>query len=601
MISGKSRIFSVVILLNLLHSQAFLDVTEMTGVDYFYPDAGWWGAGATMVDLNHDGNLDIILPTFTGDPIKILQNNGDGTFTDITYSTEILNAEESKNILVADYDNDGDEDIFIVNYFSASRLYQNDGDGTFTDVSESAGITMASLSSRVACWLDIDNDSFLDLYVLNRELIDNNILYYNNGDGTFTDITESAGVVAPSEAGLVIATLDYNNNGLMDIYVGNDKDTGNILFHNNGDKTFTDVSFASHTDLVFSTMGLAVADYDGNGYLDIYVTNLDEGNALLKNNGDGTFTNVATDLGIQVNKVCWGTVFADYDNDGWVDLHVATGCDMGLGMCNPDWPGYNPGIDNRDMLYQNQGNGSFINVSESSGLDDNYMNYGSTMGDIDNDGFVDIYVLSEGITSRLYKNMGSYTSTNNWIQVQLTGTESNRNGIGARVEVVADGHTQIQEVRCGSSYCGQNSFTLNFGIGNGELVDTLRIKWPSGILDEFYNSIPNQVIEIIEGTGENHLQIDDNSIEINTFQIINCYPNPVNSSLRTTFENNKYQNISISLIDILGKTVLHYNEKQFSPGEHSIHFDGSSLISGLYFVRLSGDFGMVEQKLTVLK
>ncbi len=601
MVSGIYRIFWSFCCLTILHGQAFIDVTTMSGTDYFYPDEGWWGAGATMVDLNHDGNLDILLPTFTGDPIKILNNNGDGTFTDITYITEVFDNEESKNILVADYDNDGDDDMFIVNYFSTSRLYQNDGDDTFTEVTESAGMTTASLSSRVACWLDIDNDSWLDLYVLNRELLDNNILYHNNGDGTFSDITESAGVVAPFEAGLVIATLDYNNDGWLDIYVGNDKDTGNILYHNNGDMTFTDVSMETGTDLVFSTMGLAVADYDGNGYLDIYVTNLDEGNALLKNNGDNTFTEVATDLGIQVNKVCWGTVFTDYDNDGWVDLHVATGCDWGLGMCNPDWPGYNPGIDNRDMLYQNQGNGSFIDVSESSGLDDNYMNYGSTMGDFDNDGFVDIYILSEGITSRLYKNMGSFTSTNNWIQLKLTGTESNRNGIGARVEVVADGHTQVQEVRCGSSYCGQNSFILNFGIGVSPNIDTIRVRWPSGIGDEFYNITSNQAVDIIEGTGENDLVIEDTSIEMHDFKLISCYPNPVNSNINIIYELNKPQAIAMEIIDILGKKVYSRSKFHTISGQHTIHLDGSTLQTGIYFVQLSGEFGNSEQKITVLK
>ena len=208
--------------------------------------------------------------------------------------------------------------------------------------------------------------------------------------------------------------------------------------------TFSDVSYESGTNLEYSSMGLAVGDYDGNGYLDIYITNMDEGNGLLKNEGDGTFTNVATSLGVQVNKITWGTVFFDYDNDGFTDLHVASACAPEFPVCNPDLPTYNPAVDNKDMLYKNQGNGSFLDISAASGLDGNYQNYSSTVGDIDNDGFMDIYILSEDITSRLYKNMNVYTSTNNWIQLKLIGTISNRNAIGARVELITNDHHQIQ-------------------------------------------------------------------------------------------------------------------------------------------------------------
>jgi hypothetical protein len=322
-----------------------------------------------MVDFDQDGLDDIIVPTPDGNTFKVFKNMGDETFFDVAESIGFENENsESINILVADYDNDGYNDFFIVNWFETSRLYHNDGDNTFTDVTESAGVNVLFTASRSACWLDYNRDGYIDLYMVNRENSEYNILYHNNGDGTFSDMTDSAGIDGTEgkmglvviafdynndlwpdiyigndldtgnifyhnngdgtfsdmtdsagidgtegKMGLVVIAFDYNNDLWPDIYIGNDLDTGNIFYHNNGDGTFSDYSVVSGLDLDFSTMGLAVEDYDNDGDMDIYVTNLDWGNALMENNGDGTFTDVASVLGILANLICWGANMPNTD------------------------------------------------------------------------------------------------------------------------------------------------------------------------------------------------------------------------------------------------------------------------------------------------
>jgi len=278
--------------------QYYIDITDESGTEVSRHQSSFFGAGVTIVDFDHDGDDDIIVPTPDGGPLKVFKNLGDETFFDVAQSIGFENENsESINILVADYDNDGYNDFFIVNWFETSRLYHNDGDNTFTDVTESAGINVLFTTSRAACWLDYDRDGYIDLYMVNREGSEYNILYHNNGDGTFTDMTDFAGVDGtPEKMGLVVIAFDYNNDLWPDIYIGNDVDTGNIFYHNNGDGTFTDRSIQSGLNLEFNTMGITVEDYDNDGDLDIYMTNVDDpGNALMRNDGDGTFTDVAGD------------------------------------------------------------------------------------------------------------------------------------------------------------------------------------------------------------------------------------------------------------------------------------------------------------------
>ena len=510
--------FILIILLTISTSQDyFLDITDDTETGVWRPQYSFFGAGVTMADFDQDGNMDIFVPTPSGDLLKVFRNLGNETFEEVSEDIGLeYENNESIQVLVADYDNDGYEDIFIINWVEYSNLYHNDGDNTFTKVNESSGINVYFESSRAASWLDYDRDGDLDLYMVNRVQEELNILYRNNGDGTFNDVTEEAGVNGHiDKMGLVVIAFDYNNDLWPDIYIGNDMDLGNIFYKNNGDGTFTDVSVESGMDLNFSSMGLAAGDYDHNGFLDIYVTNLDSGNGMMRNNGDGTFTNVAEELNLLVNLICWGTNFIDFDNDGHIDLQTAAGCISGTANngtlgCSWNGPVTDP-LPANNTLFKNIGYGQFQDVSGESGLDNPYLTTGTAIGDINNDGYIDLYEVNEldptqlGNYCRLYKNNYSEIESNqmNWIKVKLEGVQSNRNGIGSRVEVVIDDIIQIQDVICGDSYSSQSSLILSFGARNYEVIDSIAIKWPSGIIDTFNNIPVNQILSVIEGSGDN--------------------------------------------------------------------------------------------------
>ena len=517
-------ILLIIIGYNQLTGQLFEDITDQSGTAVYRPQYSFFGAGATMADYDHDGYIDIFVATPNGEALKVFHNLGNETFEEVAGLIGLGDENiESINILVADYDNDGHEDIFVVNWQGQSNLYHNDGDNTYSLVTEEAGMGIYFESSRAGCWLDYDRDGDLDLYMVNRLLEELNILYRNNGDGTFSDVTQTAGVDGHiDKMGLVVIAFDYNNDLWPDIYIGNDMDVGNIFYRNNGDGTFTDISEESNMDLAFSSMGLAAGDYDNNGYLDIYITNLDWGNALMRNNGDGTFTDVAEELGLQVNLICWGANFIDHNNDGFIDLYVTASCISGTGNDGSLGCSWNGGqsdvLPTNNVLFQNQGNGQFIDISDQSGLEGPYLTTGTAIGDINNDGLIDIYEVNEldpfspaSNYCRLYRNNYAEATSdqNNWIKVKLEGVESNRNGIGSRIEVSNLGVTQIQDVICGDSYSSQSSLTLSYGMRHSDLAEAITVRWPSGIVDELYNIEVNQIITIVEGSSQVCVDLGD--------------------------------------------------------------------------------------------
>ena len=508
-------ILFIIIGYNQLAGQLFEDITDQSGTAVYRPQYSFFGAGATMADFDQDGYIDVFVATPNGEALKVFHNLGDDTFEEVADEIGLgSEAIESINILVADYDNDGHEDIFVVNWQGQSNLYHNDGDNTYSLVTEAAGMGIYFESSRAGCWLDYDRDGDLDIYMVNRLLEELNILYRNNGDGTFSDVTQVAGVDGTiDKMGLVVTAFDYNNDLWPDIYIGNDMDTGNIFYENNGDGTFSDVSGITGMDLNFSSMGLAAGDYDNNGFLDIYVTNLDWGNGLMRNNGDGTFTDVADELGLLVNLISWGTNFIDYDNDGLIDLYVVASCISGTGNDGTLGCSWNGGqsdvLPTNNFLFHNEGNGQFSDISGQSGLEGPYLTTGTAIGDINNDGLIDIYEVNEldpisaaSNHCRLYSNnyAEQASEVNNWIKVKLEGVESNRNGIGSRIEVSNLGVTQIQDVICGSSYSSQSSLTLSYGMRHSQLAEAIIVRWPSGIVDKLYNIEVNQIITIVEGS-----------------------------------------------------------------------------------------------------
>jgi hypothetical protein len=464
----------------------FIEVSQSIGIDITPTgERGDWGHGAAFCDYDGDGILDLYVAMDNGQPNRLFKREAGGVFADIAPSVGCADGLDGRAVVWADYDNDGDTDFFLSNHSGPDRLYQNNGSGSFIDVAFEAGVDYNG-RSHSAAWGDYDNDGYLDLYVCTYGTTptpDPNKLYRNNRDGTFVDVGQALGVSQDDKPALSVVWVDYDNDNDVDLYVANDKYRGNALFHNKGDGTFEDRSAFSNTNLEFNAMGIAVGDYDRNGYLDLYVTNTEEGNELLHNIGNGTFSRVALATGVVSNRLGWGTGFFDYDNDGDDDLYVV----------NWAFTSGNPMAGN--FLFRNDG-ATFTNVTAAAGVGDTGPGYALTLGDYNNDGYVDMFVNNQNERSVFYE---SVPGGNKWLKIKAVGTQSNRDGIGARIVVETGGIVQSKDVRSGSSYLSQLSPEVEFGLAGVSVVDLITITWPSGIVDVFDNVAANQYLVANEG------------------------------------------------------------------------------------------------------
>jgi hypothetical protein len=504
------------------------------------------GSGLAFFDYDHDGWLDIYLTngvrfgeTYTPENAptsKLYKNNRDGTFTDVTAQSGLARTGWQTGVCVGDYNNDGWDDLFCC-FWGHNILFKNNGNGTFTDMTKQAGLYGDRERWGSGCtWVDYDRDGFLDLFVCNYIELDisrvpapgqtgycqwkgipvmcgprglpggMNILYHNNGDGTFTDVSEKAGILKPGPRYSITAvSYDFNNDGWPDIYVAVDSEPS-ILFENKHDGTFEDVAVMAgvaynEDGQEQAGMGVGVADYDGDGWFDIFKTNFQDDTCnLYKNNGDGTFTEVTFMAGIGVNTryVNWGAGFVDYDNDGWPDIFHVTG------HVYPEIEKYNldASFNSPRIVYRNQRNGRFKDVSAQMGpgVTQRFSSRGCAFGDYDNDGDVDVLVLNMNDPPSLLRNDGG--NKNNWIKIKLIGTQCNRTAVGARVYVRTGDHTQMNEVATGTSVMSQSDLRLHFGVGRHQVIDSLEVKWPTTWKVEKFSKIPvNQFITIREGEG----------------------------------------------------------------------------------------------------
>ena len=510
----------------------FMHTTGASGRYYYVETTG--GPGVAFFDYDNDGDLDAYLvngadlPGVTPErpPTNVLyRNNGDGTFTDVTESAGVGDTGYGMGCAVADYDNDGDRDLYVTN-FGPNVFYRNNGDGTFTDVTESAGVG-DSLWGASCAFADYDDDGYVDLYVANYVAfsLDQNevctyggirsychpgtypgvsdVLYHNDGDGTFTDVTEEAGVYDPGGKGLGVVFGDYDDDGDVDLYVANDE-TPNFLYCNNGDGVFTEVGFlagvaCSENGEMESGMGTDFGDYDNDGDLDLFVNNYSfETSTLYRNDGDGFFADatVAAGLGdITLLPLVFGTDFFDYDHDGDLDLFLAAGHILDNVQLIK---GEILSFAQKNLLFRNDG-GRYTDVSEQSGpgFALEKVSRSSAVGDYDNDGDLDILVGNCGGTATLLRNEGG--NRNNYLMLHLLGTTSNRDGIGARITVTSESLSQVEEVRSGSGYASCNDLRVHFGLGKRRKADRIEIRWPSGYVQDLRDVPVNRVIVVREG------------------------------------------------------------------------------------------------------
>lgn len=473
-----------------------------------------YSAGAAWGDVEGDGDLDLYLPQQQG--LAQLWINEAGLFADRATERGVDNGGSIGIAAVfADYDNDGDQDLYVVNN-GPNRLYRNDGTGLFADVAPLAGVADDGPGAS-ASWGDYDNDGRLDLYVANwgRHVVEcykityaDDRLYHNEGDGSFTDQTALLHATGTTRGlGYQAAWLDYDGDRDQDLYLANDF-TGqtphpNVFWRNDGAGPdgkwrFTNVSTESGTGLALNSMGIAIGDYDRDGDLDIALSNI-EASALLRNNGNGTFSDVAAYARVgrpaqrvMERSITWGMGFLDFNNDGWEDLSVVGGS-LGFEKTPEPQP---------DALFVNQGNGRFLDLSAPSGADSPEMGRGAAYADYDRDGRVDFYIVNRGGVPRLYHNETPRRGAH-WLQVDTVGTLSNRDGCGALLLLKVDRKTRlIREVFCGSISLGSGSDpTVHFGLGAARRVPRVTILWPSGVNQVLRNVNVDQRITVTEPAG----------------------------------------------------------------------------------------------------
>ncbi len=542
------RLFVAVVLAALLgiassppFTPQFVNIAERAGLRAVFPNGGTvtkqWilettGSGIAMIDYDNDGLPDIFVLSGEGGSNRMYHNEGHDRFRDVTDELGLRSSGWAQGVCGGDYDNDGYTDLFVT-YWGQNHLYRNMGGKRFEDITSAAHLTQSRRRYNTGCaFVDIDGDGRLDLFVANylkfdpattpkpganpycyyrgipvacgpRGLpFDRNILYHNDGGGTFSDISEASGIAAPDgHYGLGVLTGDFNEDGRPDIYVACDQ-TPSLLYINKGDGKFEEegmlrgVAFDDNGKAM-SGMGVAAADYTGDGHLSIFRSNFsDEYETLYRNRGGGNFDDVTMDAGLAQNTryVGWGAGFLDFDNSGWPGLFLVNG------HVFPEVDKLHVDIHYKDhaILYRNLRNGKFQDISAEAGpaVMERHSARGAAFGDLDNDGTVEIAINNQNEAPSLLKE--ETAPSGHWTILKLMGTRSNRSAIGAKVTVTANGRSQMNEVRSGGSYLSQNDLRLHFGLGEAASIDNITIAWPSGARQVLRNQGVNRVLTIHE-------------------------------------------------------------------------------------------------------
>jgi hypothetical protein len=501
------------------------------------------GCGVAMLDYDNDGFVDLFFvngTTLEGFPrgqeptSHLYRNRGNGTFEDTTAKAGLALAGWGQGVCAGDYDNDGFDDLYVT-FWGQNRLFRNRGNGTFEDVTSRAGLVTPTRWGAGCAFVDVDRDGLLDLFAANYIDFDlktapvpesglcrykgipvacgppglpggKNVLYRNTGRGIFTDVSNAAGITrAAGTYGLGVSTLDFDDDGWTDLYVANDSNPS-TLYRNRRDGTFEDIAIPagcaySQDGKPQAGMGVAIGDYDRNGTIDIFKTNFaGDTSTLYHNSGDGLCEDrtFASGIGMATRWLGWGVGFLDLDHDGWLDLFLVNG------HVYPEVSQIRTeaGYEQRKVVYRNLRNGRFEEVTERLGspVTTPRAGRGAAFGDIDNDGDVDVVVNNIHDTPNVYRlDLARQTS---WTQLELVGTKSNRNAIGARVLIVAGGATLVREVQGGGSYYSQNDLRVHAGLGDATKVDRVEVRWPSGNEEVFRDVPTRRIVTLVEGKGD---------------------------------------------------------------------------------------------------
>ncbi len=537
---------------------------------------------SSWADYDTDGDLDLLVINYGHNDFFYI-NGGEGTFTRMT-AIHIIHTGNSNAGNWADYDNDGDPDLIVANngqWYDMESWFTNNGDGSFNQ------IVIGTLpndggGSQGICWADYDNDGYVDLFIPNGFFgPEDNSLFHNNGDGTFTKIT-TGDIVSNGGTSRDAGWNDYDNDGDVDLLVLNSSIEDNFFYINNGDGTFKrDLSISVLQDGA-SSYGRAWGDYDNDGDSDLYIACLGN-DALFRNNGDGSFAQDTTTIIAHDDRDTPSGTWGDFDNDGDLDLFTVNWSDEG------------------NFLYINDGSGVFVKDTTSIVTNDPGDSQGVSSADYDNDGNLDIYVTNPDGPNFLYRNNGN---GNSWINILCVGSLSNKSGIGARVRAKAtiEGAPvwQLREIEGQSGHRSQNSINVEFGFGNASIIDTLTIAWPSGVFDLYTNVAVNQFITATEGqsTGVGDDAFGDLPTE---FDLKQNYPNPFNPTTVIKYDLPQSSRVILRVFNMLGQEVSTLVDGEQEAGSYEVHFNPAGNASGAYFYRLQTGSYIQTRKLVLLR
>ena len=555
------------------NSQSFSKINSGEIVtDIGYSQGCVWG------DYNNDGNLDLFVTNGWGTDNNLLYyNNGDGTFSKVTNGAIVNDGGNSFGCTWGDYDNDGYIDLFVANVNSENNfLYHNNGDGTFEKITTGDMVSDNGWSFGCA-WGDYDNDGYLDLFVANYQ-DQKNFLYHNSGDGTFVKIN-SGEIATDSGSSQGCAWADYDNDGYLDLFVVNKGK--NLLYHNNQNGTFTKITTGDIVEDNENSFGCSWGDYDNDGYLDLFVANWAGTNSLYKNKGDGTFLKITSGEIVKDHSNSEGSSWGDYDNDGYLDIYVTN--------------------DGDNSLYKNNGDGTFHKIQDINIVADGANSNGATWIDFDNDGDLDLFIANGGNQSNLlYMNSGN---SNNWINIKCVGLNSNASAIGTRVLLKVqrcDGAKWLmQEIsaQTGGGYGGQNSMNLEFGLGEAVSVDSIVVKWLSGKVCNFANVSANVFLTISESCTMSVDTALGVSISDYKFQLLQYSANPFFEYTHFNFTIETKSRVSLKIYDINGRMIKKIIDEEIDACKYRVRINYDGLKSdGIYYYVLSfGETSIIKK------
>lgn len=577
-------VFQICILTQIIVSQQFTKLTTGSAVT-----DGGDSRAVNWIDYDNDSDLDLFVTNGpqAGQNNCLYRNDGNGTFTKITDVVIVQDGKASDGSTWGDYDNDGNIDLFVANWWGQPNLlYKNNGDGTFTFQS-SLSPSIGNTHSETGSWGDYNLDGWLDLYVCNSSNNLRNLLYQNNGDGTFTHITDGA-IVNDQHISRNADWIDYNNDGITDLFVTNEENQNEDLYKGNQDGTFTKITGLNIITATGSSTSSNWDDIDNDGDFDLFIANYGTlPNALYTNNGDATFTKVLQGPVATDNGNSFGSSFGDIDNDGDIDF-IVTNAFTGAAQTN-------------NYLYLNNGDGTFTKDSSNVTTDGGW-SYGCAFGDYDDDGYLDLFVakcFQANENNSLFKNNGG---TNNWLKIDLQGTTSNTSAIGSIVKIKSNinGNPvwQMRRVAGQNGYCGQ-TLQLHFGLGDATQVDSILVIWPTGIQEIFENQPANEKLLIVEDSTLTNVG-EDIGEEMN-FILHQNYPNPFNPSTEISFTLKESSFINLSIYNSLGEKLTTLLNGFVEAGENSTNFDATGLSTGIYFYVLSFKGQYLTRKMILLK